>query len=132
MTDLNVNLDVRNTASSTSDGYTNTTASNGAVYSYRYTGGSDGHGNSTEKVGGGVAKITVVLNSDPRYQISGVLFSGDAGPDLSTQPGANTTTSLIITDQDTMAGSGYYKITVTDTTANCTFDCDPQITNEPK
>ncbi len=132
MPNTDVNLDVRNSASNGSDGYTDTTASNSAVYSYRYTGGSDNHGNSTETVGAGVAKITVTLNSDPRYQITGVLFSGDAGRDLSTQPAANSTTSLIITDVDTTTGSGYYKITVTDTTANCTFDCDPQVTNEPK
>ncbi len=132
MANTNVGLDVRNTPSSGSDGYTNTTATNGAVYSYQYTGGSDSHGNTGEVVGTGSATITVNLHSDARYQISGVLFSGDAARDLSTQPAANTTTSLIITDLDVTTGSSYYKITVTDTAANCSFDCDPVISNEPK
>lgn len=132
MPNTNVSLNVRNFASNGSDGYTNTTASNETVYSYQYSGGSDTHGNTNETVGDGGSTITVNLSSDSRYEISGVLFSGPAGGDLSTYPAANTTTSLIINDNDSSPGSGYYKITVTDTTANCTFDCDPEINNQPK
>lgn len=131
MPNIDVNLDVRNSPSSGKDGYRNTTASNAAVYSYRYSGGSDGNGNVTETVNAGSGTIAVTLKSDARYQISGVLFSGNASRDLSTQPVANTPTRLIITDLDTSAGTSYYKITVSDTAANCTFDCDPQITNVP-
>lgn len=132
MPNTNVSLNVRNFASNGSDGFTNTTASNSAVYSYQYSGGSDTHGNSNESVGDGGSSITVNLESDSRYQIAGVLFSGAAGPNLSTQPAANTTTSLIINDTDTSPGSAYYKITVSDSVANCTFDCDPEVDNQPK
>ncbi len=132
MPNTDVSLDVRNFASNGSDGFTDTTASNGAVYSYQYSGGSDTHGNTNESVGDGGSTITVNLNSDPRYQIAGVLFSGVAGGNLSTYPAANTTTRLIINDTDTSPGSGYYKITVSDTTANCSFDCDPTVSNVPK
>ena len=132
MPNTNVSLDVRNTPSNGSDGYTNTTASNGAVYSYRYGGGSDAHGNTNETVGDGGSTITVNLESDPRYQIADVRFSGFASPNLSTRPASNSATSLVIFDTDTTAGNSYYKITVSDSTANCTFDCDPEINNDPK
>ena len=45
MSNTNVTLDVRNFPSNDSDGYTDTTASNHAIYSYLYGGGSDGNGN---------------------------------------------------------------------------------------
>lgn len=132
MSNTNVSLDARNFPSNGSDGYTNTTASNSAVYSYQYGGGSDGHGNVDETVGGGSATITVSLNSDSRYQISGVVISGDIEGQLSSQPAGDSKTSVVITDSDSATGSGYYSITVSDTTANCTFPCDPDIINRPK
>ena len=132
MPNVNVSLDVRNFASNGSDGYTNTTASNHAVYSYQYGGGSDGHGNVNETTDAGSATITVALNSDPRYQISNVTFSGDIENQLSSPPVGPGATSVVITDSDTSSGSGYFSITVSDTTANCTLSCDPDITNRPK
>ena len=131
MTNAIVSLDVRNWASNGSDGYTSTTASNGAVYSYQYTGGSDGHGNVSETTGAGSATITVSLHSDSRYSISTVGISGDIENQLSWQPVANSTTSVVITDTDTSSGSGYYCVVVSDSTANCTFPCDPLIVNRP-
>lgn len=131
MPNVNVSLDVRNFASNGSDGYTDTTASNNAIYSYLYGGGSDGHGNIDETTASGSATITVALQSDPRYQISGVVFTGDIENQLSWQPGG-TPTSVVITDSDSSSGSGYFSITVSDTTANCTLPCDPDITNRPK
>ena len=131
MTNTNVNLDVRNWASNGSDGYTSTTASNKAVYSYQYTGGSDGHGNVQETTGAGSATITVSMHSDSRYVISAVKISGDIENQLSSPPVPAGATSIVITDTDSSSGSGYYKIVVTDTTAGCTFLCDPIITNIP-
>lgn len=131
MPNTNVSLDVRNFPSNGTDGYTNTTASNNAVYSYQYGGGSDGHGNVNETASGGSATITVSLNSDPRYWISAVVISGDIEEQLSSPPVGPSTTSVVITDSDSSTGSGYYSITVSDTTAQCTFPCDPQITNVP-
>lgn len=126
----NVTLDVRNSPSNGSDGYTNTTASNGTIYSYLYGGGSDGHGNMDETANGGSATFTVTVGSDPRYQISNVVFNGDIEGQLSWQQGA-APTSASISDSDTSSGSGTYCVTVSDTTANCTLPCDPTITNRP-
>lgn len=131
MSNTNVSLDVRNFPSNGSDGYTNTTASNHAIYSYRYGGGSDGHGNVDETAASGSATITIALDSDPRYQISGVVVSGDIEDQLSSPPVSSGATSVVITDSDSSSGSGYYSITVSDTTAGCTFPCDPEITNRP-
>ena len=131
MTNAIVSLDVRNWPSNGSDGYTSTTASNGAVYSYQYTGGSDGHGNVEETTGAGSATITVTMHSDARYVISSVVISGDIENQLSS-PAVNAgATSIVITDTDSSSGSGYYSIMVTDTMANCTFPCDPIVTNRP-
>ncbi len=104
---------------------------NNAVYSYHYSGGSDGHGAVTEVADGASGTITVSLYSDPRYQISDVVITGDIEDQLSSEPVANSSTSVIITDSDTSTGSGYYKIIVSDTTANCTIACDPVISNVP-
>lgn len=131
MSNINVGLDVRNFPSSGSDGYTNTTASNNAVYCYQYSGGSDGHGGVSETTGAGSGTITVQVGSDPRYTISNVSFSGDIENQLSWQHGA-TGNIAVITDTDTSSGSGYYRVTVTDSTANCTFPCDPPIVNNPQ
>jgi hypothetical protein len=60
--DVTVTLDIRNSAQ-TEPGWTNVTSSNGAAYSYRYAGGSDGSGNVTER-GRGNANCTLVC--DPR------------------------------------------------------------------
>lgn len=127
----NVTLDVRNGPSSGSDGYTNTTASNNAIYSYLYGGGSDGSGDMDETADSNSASFTVTVGGDPRYQISNVVFSGDIESQLSWQPGTPATT-VTITDSDTATGSGHYSITVSDSTAGCTFPCDPEINNRPK
>jgi hypothetical protein len=98
MANTDVSLDVRNFPSNGSDGYTNTTASNNAVYSYQYGGGSDGHGNTDETVGSGSATVTVSLHSDPRYTIAGVTISGDIENQLSYAPPGNGATSVSTSD----------------------------------
>jgi hypothetical protein len=130
MPSLNVGLDVRNYSASSGDGYTNTSATNGATYSYKYSGGSDGNGNAND-AGEGVLTITVTVGTDPRYTINGVAFSGDIENQLSAPTPAAGATSIVITDSDAASGSGYYSVDVSDTTANCTFVCDPRITNTP-
>ena len=130
MSNTNVNLDVRNFPSNGSDGYTNTTASNNAIYSYLYGGGSDGNGNIEEIADAISGTITVGIHSDPRYRISNVVFSGDVENQLSWQPG-DSPTSAVITDSDTETGDGNFCVSVSDTSANCTFPCDPAIKNVP-
>ena len=130
MSNFTVGLDVRNFASSGTDGYTNTTASNNAIYSYLYSGGSDGHGGVNETTGAGSGTITVQVGGDPRYSIHNVGFNGDIEGQLSWAPG-NTSTTAVITDTDTSSGSGYYSVVVADSSANCTFTCDPPINHQP-
>lgn len=130
MSNTNVNLDVRNFPSNGTDGYTNTTASNNAIYSYLYRGGSDGNGNIEEIADAISGTVTVGLQSDPRYRISNVVFSGDVEGQLSWQPG-DAPTSAVITDSDTETGEGTFCVSVVDTSANCTFSCDPTIKNVP-
>ena len=122
-----VSLDVRNFPSNGSDGYTNTTASNNAIYSYCYTGGT--HGGDVTFQGRGQVTLTVHLNSDPRYQINTVGFVNDTNNQLSLQP-ENSPTTAVIKDINTVVQDAAYKVTVSDTTANCTIPCDPQINNK--
>jgi len=126
---VNVSLDVRNWASNGSDGYTSTTASNNAVYSYRYSGGTDGAGGVEESVTAGAGSITVSVIADPRYRISDVTFTGDIESQLSWQQ--QTPTTIVITDSDTSTGEGEYSVVITDTSAGCTLPCDPPIKNKP-
>lgn len=130
MTNVNVTLDCRNWPSNGNDGYTSTTASNNAVYSYKYTGGSDGNGNVTGHMTTGAVAIAVTISADSRYVVNSVDFSGDIESQLSTTPGT-TPYTVTVNDSDTQTGSGYYKLTVRDTSAGCTFPCDPRVTNEP-
>jgi hypothetical protein len=130
MPSISVGLDVRNWASSGSDGYTSTTATNNAVYSYKYSGGSDGNGNVNDTVGSGALTINVGLASDSRYTIHGVNIVDDVENQLTQSPGANST-SWVVMDADSQTGSAYYQVVVSDNSANCTFLCDPRVTNVP-
>ncbi len=124
-----ITLDVRNFASSGSDGYTNTTASNGKTYSYKYSGGTGKGGDATFTRSDG-HKVTVVLHlqSDSRYSIDSVAFPVDPNNQLSRKNAAPTTAT--IQDENTVVQTATYKVTVKDSTANATLPCDPQIINK--
>jgi hypothetical protein len=126
--DHTVNLQVRAQPSNGSDGYTNTTASNNAVYSYKYTGGDDDHGDISETVGSGAATIDVNLNGGSRYQISDISFNGASPGQLSWSGGGD---SAAIIDANTAVENATYCTKVTDSTGNCYFNCDPMIGNDP-
>lgn len=124
-----VALDVRNFASSGSDGYTNTTASNGKTYSYKYTGGTDNNGNVTVNSSEGKnVTITLHLQSDPRYTIDSVTFV-DPHQQLSI-PNPKGQKNVTIQDKNDFSQTATYKVTVKDSTANATLPCDPQIINK--
>ena len=59
-----------------------------------------------------------------------MVFTGDVEHQLSWQPG-DSPTSAVITDSDTKTREGNFCVSVSDTTANCTFPCDPAIKNVP-
>lgn len=127
---VDVTLDVRNFASSGSDGYTNTTGSNGQPYSYRYTGGTDNAGGVEQIADGESGTITVTMRSDPRYRIDHVDFTGDLESQLTWAAGPSPTVA-VITDSDTSTGDADYAVVVRDTAADCTVSCDPPIKNKP-
>jgi hypothetical protein len=129
MTTASVSLDVRNFAATQGDGYTNTTASDGATYSYKYSGGTDGNGGVEVITGTGTLSITVHVAADPRYVISDVTFSNDLG-DLSWAFGENGYYA-VITDTDLDSENAYYSVLIRDGTAGCTMPCDPPVINKP-
>ena len=127
MTTASVTLDVRDFAATSGDGYTNTIASNGATYSYKYSGGTDGNGGVDVVTGTGTMTITVTIVADPRYLVSSVSFNNDLG-DLSWAFGASAYIA-VITDTDLDNKNAYYSVIVSDHTAGCTMPCDPPIRN---
>jgi len=122
-----ITLDVRNWGSNGSDGYTSTTASNGATYSYRYSGGTGNGGDVTFTTRGRVT-IVVQLQSDSRYTIENVGFTGDSNNQLSWINHAPTTAT--IQNLNTIVQTANYKVTVNDSVAHCTIPCDPMIINK--
>lgn len=134
MTSVNVSLDCRNSANQDpGNGYTNTTSSINTTYCYKYSGGTDGAGGVTEYTddGSGQGTINVSVGGDPRYVIDSITFSGDTHGDLSWAHGATPNTA-VITDTNVDNENASYGVIVKDTSANCTFVCDPPITNKPK
>lgn len=124
-----VSLDVRN-YKSTDPGWVSVKASNGADYSFKYAGGSDGNGNIDE-TSRGQADITVSLVCDARYRIHDVHLKDDPKNQLSKQQVADR--SAVVRDKnDKVESNAYYSIVVKDTgNSDCTFDCDPKISNDP-
>lgn len=125
-----VSLDVRDSPAN-GDGWTNTTASNGATYSYKYTGGDPdtNNGKVTCTVGSGNVPINLNLAADQRYQIDSIGFTGDNAGQLSTQ--GNAPRSRVINDRNTAAINANYKVNVIDTgNGNVTVPCDPPIINK--
>ena len=125
---VNVSLDVRNFSSGGADGYTDVLASNGATYSYKYTGGSDNHGNVQVMVGGGQAAINVMVGGDPRYSITNITFN-PTDSQFTWHAGGNARVAVIIDTAATVA-SVKYTVIVTDSTVHCTVPCDPMIQNK--
>jgi hypothetical protein len=124
-----VSLDIRNSPSS-GDGWTNTTASNGAIYSYKYTGGDtdSNNGKVTCTIGNGNASINLSLVADSRYEIDSVGFTGDDADQLTTH--GNAKRSRVINDKNTSVINANYKVNVIDTgNGNATVPCDPPILN---
>mgnify|MGYP003493260219 CR=1 FL=1 len=132
MTTVSASLDIRNFAATPGDGYTNTTASNGATYCYKYSGGTDGNGGVEVTTGTGTLTLTVTVGSDPRYTVYNVTFTGDTAGDMSwTWGNIPLNNQAIIADTDTSNEDAYYSVIIQDRTAQCTFACDPPLKNKP-
>ena len=120
-------LDVRDAPSSGADGYTDTTASNGKVYSYKYSGGDKGGGDVTF-TGRGAGTVVVHLRGS-RYAIDSVDFPDDPNDQLSDDASASSPTSAVIKDKNDTVQTATYKVTVKDSSADATVPCDPKIIN---
>lgn len=127
--DHTVHLKVRNQPSNGNDGWTNTTATNNAIYSYRYTGGDDDHGDIRETLGSGAATIQVMLSGGPNYSIGDIAFQNDTNHELSWSGGGG---SAAIIDANSAVQQATYCTSVTDTQAQCSFNCDPMIGTDPR
>ena len=122
---INVTLNV---SSSQQPGYTATPASNGTNFYYRYTGGTDGNGNVTEKVGS--PQDIVVIMDTSGFKISDVSIGNDPNNQLTWS--RDSEMQIRIADADTVAESNaYYKIVAANSAGTLTFDCDPRVTNDP-
>lgn len=125
MAKIDVKLDIRNFSMPPNSGWTNVTAANGAEYSYKYSGGSDGRGNATVSIPNQVIEVDLIC--DQRYHVDKVTLTDPDG-DITE---SHTTRSVTFTDNDAdKSYSVYYSITILDTSANTTFGCDPTIHNE--
>jgi hypothetical protein len=126
---VSVSLDVRNAASGPAAGYIQVKASNGDIYYYKYTGGSDGNGNVTATVGAGQAAINVTVGSDPRYSITNIVFY-PADNQFTWHAGGHAAVAVIV-DTAVVITSVKFTTIVTDSVAKCWIPCDPMIQNVP-
>lgn len=123
-----ISLFVKVGPSNGSDGYTNTIASNGATYSYMYTGGDNNGGNVTCNRAQGPVTIVVQLQGDRRFSIDAITFVNDSNNQLTVSSSSPVTS--VIHNKNTATQTADYKVTVNDSSAQCTVPCDPQIINK--
>ena len=123
-----IQLDIQNHASSGSDGYTDTTASNGAIYSYRYSGGEGKGGDVIFRTRGRVT-VNVHLDDGRHYSIENVTFTGDTHQQLRWVSSAQTTSTAVIQNTNDQVQTAQYKITVMDERNGVSIPCDPMIAN---
>lgn len=124
----NIQLEVHDHAASGSDGFTNTTASNGATYSYRYSGG-EGNGGDVIFRSRGRVTFNVSLADSQGYEIDDVSFSGDVHQQLSWLSSAQASSHAVIQDKNDQLQTAQYKVTVRDSNGDVTIPCDPKVVN---
>lgn len=124
----NIQLEVHNHASNGSDGFTNTKASNGATYSYRYSGGDGNGGDVIFKTRGRVT-FAVHLADGRDYGIDDVSFTGDVHDQLSWISSGRASSNAVIQDINDRVQTAQYKVTVVDKNGDVTIPCDPMVAN---
>lgn len=124
----NITLEVHNHASSGSDGYTNTTASNGATYSYRYSGGEGAGGDVVFRSRGRVV-IHVRLAGAAGYAVDHVAFADDTHHQLRWLARQGSDRHAVIQNVNDTVQTAHYKITVLDHQSGVTVPCDPIVAN---
>ena len=112
-------------------GWNTVTASNGQMYSFKYSGGHQDKGGLKTKVGDGAASIDVHVDTDHRYTIDQVHFTDDAYHQLSWLPAGDSAGAIL--DLNTQAEDADYAVIVADANAGgATIPCDPMIQNDPR
>lgn len=124
----NITLEVHDHASDGSDGFTNTTASNGAVYSYRYSGG-EGAGGDVIFHGRGRVIFHVRLANGSGYAIEHVGFVDDSHQQLRWLARQGSDRHALIQDVNDTIQTARYKITVRVDAGGVTVPCDPIVAN---
>lgn len=124
---VTIELDIRNSPSNGSDGFTSTPTSDALNYCYKWSGGSDAAGDVFESLATGVAQINVHLIADPRYHIESALF-GEGNTQFTFTKTDNY--NAVISDLGTAKEEDYFNLQVRDSSRpNCTFWCDPRVGN---
>lgn len=124
----NIQLDIQSHASNGSDGYTDTVASDGSTYSYRYSGGKGGGGDVIFTTRGRVT-VNVKLSDGASYSITDVTFADDAHDQLSWLSNASSSATAVIQDLNTETQTAQYKVEVRNDQTGATIPCDPMIIN---
>jgi hypothetical protein len=133
MSDVKLNV----VAGSKNDqGWKNVTASNGAAYAYKYTGGGDNNGNQEFIANRQSATFNVVFQGQDGTTYQFVGYKNKTSPtDLSGVVSSDGTV-ISVTDSCQTIGEFSFGATVgvrkTDGSApDVTFDCDPVVRNKP-
>ena len=122
---VNITLDVKNTASTGSDGYTNAEGSEGGIYSYKYSGGDDDQGHVT--VHKGTPTVISVTLHTTGYSVEGAGVTNDPNEDISI---ATTSTTATFTDNaEDLESNIEYSVTLINGSNSETFTADPKIDN---
>ncbi|KGQ18351.1 hypothetical protein LF41_1350 [Lysobacter dokdonensis DS-58] len=100
------------------------------VYSFKYTGGDKDNGGLKTTVGDGTATLNLNLDTDNRYSVNNVTFRDDDNPPQLSR--TFTSSTAVITDQNTANLSADYCVMVLDSTNGSMIPCDPIIANDPK
>jgi hypothetical protein len=113
-------------------GYIQTYGSNGAIYSYMFTGGDKGHGNVAVDHSEGAVNIQVALQGDSVFTMGKIDFTDDDGQ-LSDNIAGNGRMG-IIHDSNSAPLDAYYQVVVNDNTDSdpakvVKIACDPRIVN---
>jgi hypothetical protein len=133
MSDVKLNV----VAGSKNDqGWKNVTASNGAAYAYKYTGGGDNNGNQEFIANHQSATFNVVFQGQDGTTYQFVGYNNKTTPtDLSGVVNSGGTV-ISVTDSCQTIGEFSFGATVgvrkaDGSTPDVTFDCDPVVRNKP-
>jgi hypothetical protein len=97
-------------------------------HSWSYSGGNDGNGNVSNKVGQGPSKLHITLNASANFEIVNADFSG-TGLSNFTQRVHSQGRKLQIDNTCASAADVYYQVNVKDTSNGNIILCDPKIVN---